>query len=255
VFKVNYDDVAATYDQRYAGGAPRELVDFVRTFCSEYGAGGILEVGCGTGQWLKDIHQGPIVGVDVSAAMLERARERAPRACLIRGRAEELPLRSGVVTGLLCINAVHHFQRPRAFMCEAWRVLDAGGALAIVALAPHDGLDRWYIYDYFAGTRETDRLRYPRTSELTEWMEDAGFEGIDTRVAARIQRNLFRDAVFADPVLSRRGTSQLALLSDDAFERGMRSVRAALDSTEDDAGPWFGVDLRLFGMTGRKPSA
>ena len=47
-----------------------------------------------------------------------------------------------------------------------------------VALDPHTGTDQWWVYDYFEGTLEIDRQRYPSCDQIREWMSDAGF--VDT---------------------------------------------------------------------------
>src|SRR3954469_2530046 len=58
-------------------------------------AGSILDVGCGTGRNLPLYpREARVVGGDVSAAALERARRRRPSAPLVQADAEALPFRT-----------------------------------------------------------------------------------------------------------------------------------------------------------------
>jgi len=59
-----------------------------------------------------------------------------------------------------------------------------------------------------------------------------------------------REEALGDFTLTRRGTSQLALLDDEQYERGVQRIRA-LTSVRHTARS-FRVDLRLFGTTGCK---
>ena len=248
---VDYERAAARYDLRYTGGGPRGLAELVRTRCSEAGYRPVLDVGCGTGRWTSEaIAAGRrAVGLDPSTGMLARACARLPEAAFVRGRAESLPFRSGQFSAVLCVYVIHHLDDPARFVSEAARVLDRGGTLCVAALAPHDGQDQWYLYDYFDGMREADLQRYPRTGSIRDWMTAAGFTDAETKLAARLEGTARGTAVLDDPILTRDGTCQLSLLSDDEFERGLARIRE--DATRENPKS-FGTDLRIFATTGRK---
>lgn len=251
--RVDYDTVASGYDRRYRDGGPADLAAFVRARCGEAGDRRVLEVGCGTGRWLAEAGatQARAIGLDPSASMLARAREQAPSAVLVRGRAESLPFPAGRFGAVLCIYVVHHLDDPAPFVAEATRVLAAGGTLSVLALAPHDGTDRWYVYDYFDAARETDFERYPTTTAIAKWMTSAGLADVRSEVAARITATAYGPAVLDDPILTRHGTCQLSLLSDGEFERGMARIRADAARA---APPSFVTDLRIFATVGIKPA-
>lgn len=252
VRRVDYDRVAPDYDRRYRNGEPAELAAFVRSRVGEAGDRPVLEVGCGTGRWMVEADAAPArpIGLDPSAGMLERARRRVPSAHLIQGRAETLPLAAGRCGAVLCVYVIHHLDDPARAMVEASRVLAPGGTLSVLALAPHDGRDRWYLHDYFEGTRETDLARYPTTAAIAGWMTAAGLSNVRTEVAARITGEAVGTAVFDDPILTRHGTCQLSLLTDDAFEDGMARLREAVGV---EPPPSFTTDLRIFATVGVKP--
>ena len=253
--RVDYDRVAPGYDRRYGDGGPAGLAAFVRARAAEAGDRPVLEVGCGTGRWLAEAGAAGArgIGLDPSAGMLARARQQVPSARLLQGRAEMLPLAPGRCGAVLCIYVVHHLDDPAHAVAEAARVLAPGGTLSVLALAPHDGLDRWYVYDYFDGTRETDLARYPTTGAIAGWMTVAGLWKVRVEVAARITGEAAGDAVFDDLILARHGTCQLSLLSDAAFEHGIARLRADASAAAASP-PKFVTDLRIFATVGLKPA-
>jgi ubiquinone/menaquinone biosynthesis C-methylase UbiE len=249
--RVDYDRVAATYDRRYREGGPAGLVAFVSERCAHAGDRPVLDVGCGTGRWTEEVVAagGRAVGLDPSTAMLARARARVPAAALIRGRAESLPFASGQFGAVLCVHVIHHLDEPARFVADAARVLGDGGTLSVLALAPHDGQDSWYLYDHFDGMREADCARYPPTSSIQDWMSAEGLIDIQTEVAVRIAGMARGAAVFDDPILTRHGTCQLSLLGDAEFERGLARIR---EDAARAVPPSFQTNLRIFATTGRR---
>jgi ubiquinone/menaquinone biosynthesis C-methylase UbiE len=234
--RVNYDAIAPHYDIRYGVNRLDGIAGLLRQAAAE--AGGrqarALEVGCGTGYWLSVLaaHLGRIVGLDLSAGMLRQARRQAPASPLAQGQAGSLPFASASFDLVLCINALHHFPDPRAFIAEARRLLRPGGALVNVGMDPHAGRDRWYLYDYFTGTLETDRRRFPSAGTLVDWVKAAGFERAAWLTPERILNTQRGRAVLDDPFLQKHGTSQLVLLSDEAYQAGLARLRQALDDAE-----------------------
>lgn len=242
--RVDYDQIAPDYDERYRLGAPAGITGLVRAMASS--SPRLLEVGCGTGRWLAEARPSArfVCGLDRSAGMLDKARASGAR--LVRGDAASLPFRGASFDGLLCINALHHFAAPESFVADAARVLVPGGKVAVVGMDPAAGRDRWYLYHFFAGTREADLARYPPAATVAGWLQQAGFRGVRTGVATRIAETLLGRGVFEDPILSKRGTSQLALLSEADFAAGMRRIEEAVAAGEAAGEPArFVVDLEL----------
>ncbi len=231
---VKYDEIAPRYDARYAANQLDGVAGLLRRVAAEAGGGQAraLEVGCGTGHWLSvleaDTRQ--VFGLDLSAGMLRQARRQAPRAALAQGQAGALPFAGASFDLILCVNALHHFPDPRAFIGEARRLLRPGGALVNVGMDPHAGRDRWSVYDYFPGTLETDRRRFPSAGTLVDWVKAAGFERAAWLTAEHIANVQRGRAVLDDPFLQKHGTSQLALLSDEAYQVGLARLRQALDA-------------------------
>lgn len=246
--RMDYDEVADRFDARYARDAYEGVEEVVRRFVAD--ATRVLEVGCGTGHWLRVMRaEGrSLAGLDPSREMLAKAAAQAPTAELAQGRAEALPWEAGQFDRVVCINALHHFDDPSAFAREARRVLARGGGLLVVGLDPHTGLDRWWIYDTYPGTLERDRARYPSAQTLQGWLTAAGFRALETCVAQHFPaRTTVRDALRLG-YLERTSTSQLTLLTEDEHRRGR-------DSLVRDPDAILETDLRLWATIGWVDSA
>jgi ubiquinone/menaquinone biosynthesis C-methylase UbiE len=232
---VDYDQVAPTYDERfayYAGareGVGAALVSLIR----EVGAERALDVGCGTGHWLRILGSlgCAVHGLDLSLGMLRRARA-AGVANLIRGNAAALPFSRPMLDLVFCVNALHHFADAALFIREARSLLRPGGALAVVGMNPHEGRDRWYLYEYFAGTRELDLERYPSPGTITNWMIDAGFDAVRWHVVERLRDSRVGREILDEPMLQKNATSQLSLLTDEQHSAGIARIRAAVAKAE-----------------------
>ena len=135
----------------------------------------VLEVGFGGGAMLAmlmDATTGRLVGVDVSEAMVARARRRFrrhTRVILYRASVEKLPLEDASVDKACSVNNLYFWPDPAAGMAELRRVLDPAGRLAI-AFEPAEELRKW------PGHRHGFRLF--EEDEVRRLMEEAGFVNI-----------------------------------------------------------------------------
>jgi ubiquinone/menaquinone biosynthesis C-methylase UbiE len=96
-------------------------------------AGRLLDLGCGTGRNLALLDgRARSVGVDPCRESLLRARRRAPRAWLVRARAERLPFRDGVFDAVTVGLVFCSVDDPAAGLSEVRRVLRRGGSLRML---------------------------------------------------------------------------------------------------------------------------
>lgn len=225
---VAYDEVAKLYDLRYTAG-PVGVAKILDSCAARVRAARVLEAGCGTGHWMSMLKgRATLYGLDYSAGMLDKARAKSDAFLLCRGKASNLPFAPAAFDFIYTVHAIHHFNRPKNFIKQAYRLLRPGGVLAIIGMDPHLGQDRWYVYDYFPGTRLTDLGRYPSSAALLSLMREAGFAGCERLSGASLQHDFAGVEVLHDPILQKDGASQLSLLSDDDFTAGMARIRAAL---------------------------
>jgi len=233
----DYDDIAETYDQRYDDAS---AVGLERTLDERVPADArVLEVGCGTGHWLEHLRPRVVYafGLDPSTPMLARASGER-----VRARAEALPFDAETFDVVLLVNALHHVGDKEGALVEARRVLAPGGFLLTIGLDPHEGSDRWYVYDWFAETLALDRERFPSTEWIRAAAGDAGFARAESFVAEHLPDRVLADEAF-ERALDRKRTSQLSILSNEEYARGLANLRAAMA-----AGPVvLEADLRLWG--------
>ena len=99
----------------------------------------ILEIGCGTGNVLREMKVGRVVGVDISVGVLRRAREKlGGRGRLISGDAEALPFPDQSFDKILCTEVLEHVLNPGAVISEIRRLMKSAG-MAVVSV-PNEGL-------------------------------------------------------------------------------------------------------------------
>ena len=241
--RVAYDQVAPDYDRRFRLGGLPGVEGALASAARATDGHRVLEVGCGTGHWLPAFGAARTVGIDRSLGMLGRAAAKAGAGILVAADAHALPFSTPRFDVVACVNALHHFGRTRDFLAGAVRLLRPGGALVVIGMDPSAGRDRWYLYDYFPESLQPDLERYPPHAVVRRWMCELGLERVTTRTAHHIHGVFTGAAVFDDPILHRNGTSQLTLLDDHTFERGMARIREAV--ARPGAAPSFVTDIWL----------
>jgi len=271
--KVDYDRLAPTYNERFEdnqrSGTAAALRALAQDLARQLGrTPRILEVGCGTGRWLAELAAaswgaarcGPVYGLDLSTGMLKQAQCLAAQVGreadlhLARGRAGRLPFAAQTFDLVYAVNAIHHFWEPRVFVSEARRLLRPAGRLAVVGMDPHARRESWYVYRYFEGVYETDLERFPSWQEIETWMEEEGLQAVTCTVVEQIWNLLSGRAVLDDPFIRHGSSSQLALLSQEAYHAGLRRIEDALDEAEARGETLvFPVDNPLAMIVGRRP--
>jgi ubiquinone/menaquinone biosynthesis C-methylase UbiE len=249
---VNYSIIARDYDRRYRendyGGIEHSLDEFVSAALS----GDLLEVGCGTGFWLAHLaaHGYQVTGLDNSLAMLCQAQNQQLQGRLLLGRAEALPFRERIFDRIFCINAFHHFSIKEVFVHEAFRVLKKGGGILISGLDPHNGKDRWWIYDYFPQVIKIDRQRYPPSEKIREMLSQAGFINGGTTETLHIPVKAPARSALESGQLAKTSTSQLAILTDAEYQRGIdRLMQDMKDAESHGQNLVIEADLRVYATT------
>jgi len=131
-----WDTYASRYD-RDTDFYDRFLLGDGRSWVCSQATGNVLEVAIGTGRNLPFYAHGTeLTGIDFSAAMLTRARQRADErgldVTLQQADAQHLPFGGGRFDTVVCTLALSSIPEPALAIQEMHRVLRAGGRLLVV---------------------------------------------------------------------------------------------------------------------------
>ena len=133
-----HDRLAGVYDRRWSRYISQTLT-FLKTWASFPPRAAVLDVGCGTGElerlMLSEHLKQRIVGVDLSAKMLEIAREKCqahPNVTFCIASAAALPFADHSFDVVVSASALHYFDQPVLSLGEMRRVLKPGGSVVIL---------------------------------------------------------------------------------------------------------------------------
>jgi SAM-dependent methyltransferase len=230
----NYNSVSSTFDRRYAINPLNGTAEALCNLIAEISARRVLEIGCGTGHWLKTLapQVERIVGLDSSSGMLLQARSSASSIDLVCGSADSLPFAENSFDIVFVVNALHHFNEKQKFVENAQHLLKAGGALAIIGLDVSSAIGHWVIYDYFPGALEYDQSRFPQWEQVRSWMKAAGCAVSPLRTVEFIKYEKRGRAILDDHFIQWHGTSQFMGLTDAQYQTGIDRIKSTIAETE-----------------------
>lgn len=186
---------------------------------------GVLEVGCGTGNYISAIHdriECLCVGIDPSPHMLAVLNARAPLVRAFVGSGEHLAVPDNTFDLLFSVDVVHHLVDRRAAFRQAFRAIKPGGRVCVVTDSEWIIRNRSPLSVYFPETISVELSRYAAVPTLLSELSEAGFESIDERMVENFYE--LEDAA----AYRAKAFSALKLLSDEAFAKGIGRLEADL---------------------------
>lgn len=226
-----YQEIADEYDERIPGFTmiDQRFTETEMTFVMSKvdASDDVLDMGCGTGRFTIPLaqHARHVTGLDVSGAMIARARAKAGQAEVSidfrESDMEQLPFEDNSFDAIVCMLALMHIpleSRQKVFL-EASRVLRPGGSMIIsVKNAIFERLsraDRFAVVDItdveakqliFTHTRSGKDLVAPWYSfspqDLDRLFALAGLRMVD------LQGNIPLSAWISDTILADPGVGQ-----------------------------------------------
>lgn len=175
----SYDAVAdeyvrRIYDELQHKPLDRQLLD--RFAMRVRGNGWCCDIGCGPGHVARHLHEqgAQVCGIDLSDAMIRRARELNPGISFQQGDMTALSLPDERYTGITAFYSLIHI--PPAGMVAALRelrrVLKPGG---ILLAAFHIGDDTVHLDEWWGHEVSVD-FHFLQPGRMRVWLETAGFE-------------------------------------------------------------------------------
>jgi|GEM_PF-2109659 len=133
----------------------------------------IAEIGCGNGSLFPWLCARSVVGVDCASDGLKYTRKRFPRASLVAGSAEHLPVAAESLDAIVMQHVIEHIEEFRR-AGESWfRALRRGGRLILVT--PNASFRDPSVYD------DPTHVHIFTRVELKEQVERMGFDVCDVR--------------------------------------------------------------------------
>jgi len=220
---IDYQSLADDYarHRRVHPGVLQQLLAVIE----QQQAHDLLEVGCGTGNYLEAISRVSgtrVVGIDPSPAMLEQLRARLPGAEVTVAEAESLPFADRSLDLIFSVDVIHHVRDRDAYFAEAVRILRPGGWICTVTDSAEDIAARVPLSSHFPETVPHELRRYPSIPRLRSEMERAGFLAL-REDHADLHYSLTDSTAYRD-----RAYSSLHLISDEEHARGVERMEREL---------------------------
>ncbi|WP_088553821.1 class I SAM-dependent methyltransferase [Calderihabitans maritimus] len=144
----------------------------------------ILDIGCGTGNFSLELARlgVKVTGIDVSEAMLAKAREKATQEGLaikfLRADARKLPFGEASFDAVVSVTALEFVPNLADALQEAYRVLKPGGRLVVGLIGGNSAWSRYYEAKAARDPESVFRwAHFPTLSELIVAMPGSDVQG------------------------------------------------------------------------------
>lgn len=242
------DDAAVAYERDFVPAIMAQWPPVLADILAIGPGDRVLDVACGTGVLARDAAdrvgpQGRVTGLDLNDGMLAVARRVRPELEWRQGDATQLPFPDGSFDVVASQMAFMFFPDRIAALRQMWRVLAAGGRLAVLVCAPIGRAGGYRILSdilrreagegasamvegYFALGDEAGLLRLFREADV------AGAKAVTRQGWARFA------SIEECLRIEIKGSPLAALVDDDAYQRILTAARGALRE-------FFGADGRV----------
>jgi len=242
--KADYSKIADVYDEVRRSDLPH-VVWWITKIAMEGKLGPgrrLIDLGCGTGRWTIPLAERTgceAVGLDSSAAMLEKARAKdaAGRVRWVEGDCEMLGRDTNVAaTGpesfdcALMSLMMHHLEDHLGTFRGVFRILRPGGVFLIRQGTLEDILTD-PMHRFFPEVVTVDRKRTPFRAEIEWWLGEAGFNPVQVET---FKQHTYSSNMRLLEEIEKRVCSALRVISDEAFAAGLEQFKAYLRRPADD---------------------
>jgi len=179
-------ELAAYYPQDYWGEANEPTLGWIRSSQSDKAkfltacaltSGRILDVGCGSGWFLRTLDGGrwERFGVETGAAAAQAARRALGNEQIFTGTLMAAAHQAASFEVVAFWSALEHMNNPRANIIEARRILKPGGTLIVQVPNAASYQARWFAGNWFALDAPRHRYHFTRAT-LDRLLSGSGFK-------------------------------------------------------------------------------
>jgi len=210
VVEKEFNALAEEYEDNRLAGWYQAHADEMLKLCDGIESGDILDVGCGTGHFLRTYLQDKpglrAVGLDISSTMIEVAKSKAQSSDLdqiefIHADWEAFDvdlLKAYEFKIIFCANAFHYFSKPQKATEKLFRLLADDGRLYVLERNKSRSL-LTFIWGVLHTVLIKDQVIFYKTSELVAILEKAGFKDVGT--LRSIKKYFWKNKLFTSIVL------------------------------------------------------
>ncbi|MBO8161969.1 MAG: class I SAM-dependent methyltransferase [Thermosipho sp. (in: Bacteria)] len=220
----DYNEISKIYDD--VREADLEVVKFIIEKAQVNEESCVLEIGCGTANYLKliqELTQADVWGVDQSQGMLNKAKEKCKNAVFIEDDAVQLSRIPDTSFDLVyMVDVIHHIKDIDTMFQNIKRVLRENG-LVIIFSDNHEHIRNRLTTKYFPETLEVELKRYQDTPEIIQSLSKEGFKQIDSGVL-----EIGKDYSYGPKLIeiaSKKGYSMFGMISDTAIIEGIERIK------------------------------
>lgn len=103
--------------------------------CKKYLRGRLIDVGCGSGDFLKIINENnidcEIHGFDFSSSAIQRCKKNIPKGHFLNGNIYEMAYLDKMFNVIFCIEVLEHLEKPAEVLKEMLRICKRDGIIII----------------------------------------------------------------------------------------------------------------------------
>lgn len=223
----DYNKISKVYDD--VRKAEFEVVKSIIEKAQIHEGSSVLEIGCGTANYLNLINQltqAEVWGVDRSQGMLNKAKKKCPNAIFVEDDAVELSkIPDGTFNLVYMVDVIHHIKNIHTMFQNIKRVLKEGGLLMIFSDS-HDHIRNRLTTKYFPETLDPELERYQDTPELIRSLSEVGYKQIDSGILEIEDDDSYGPKLIE--IASKKGFSMFGMISDKAITEGIEKIKEDL---------------------------
>jgi ubiquinone/menaquinone biosynthesis C-methylase UbiE len=186
-----YDNNAASYAEKTLKRARNDQIESFVDLLPEHPM--VLDVGCGPGRDTAILNSKgcKVIGLDLSSGLVEEAKRRYPTIDFVIGDMTKLPFEDNFLDGIWANASLLHLPTAddvKKTLDEFVRVLKVNGVVHISVKAQTSEAETAVVKDDLSGAERF--FRYFKIDDLTELIEQAGFEVITAQQLNESEQNL-----------------------------------------------------------------